>query len=632
MLHAQRGGAEGPVGAGGQGKRGVCGQERPLPNGRILPKSLRVRPGTGYLPRHRFRLFPRNAGGEMQRPPCGFHAAAVPGPPKIIEIISPAEGRLHRSERLAVPGPRALRRNIPFVRNAKQGAGAERPLQGDVRPGLLQPGRLAQAPRHADAGKKVQFVADAAEQAVHPIVAEPEPVPHNDRPLQPIRNLRIQKAHEPACAPFGRKRLVQRQVGGAQVGERVQFAGRHGHQRLPVSKSRVAPGRGYRGKLFRGNVDAVRGQYRPPPKPHDARLLRPDRSAERPLHIQIDRRPEPAARLPKVLRVPDAPAGRGVGKNHVPRREKPGFQQDERFVQDGNLPDKGSLLFADRRDVQVVDRPVAQRALRGHPEYVMLQRVGVGGADHSLSLNGHEILVQVRHVVRRGQGEFFAPCPGLAHGAYRRARGGLLPVSIRPQQVERGIAEMDDAVAARKRHAGLPRHGKRSNLREHALLAANHLFHQTVCESLARHQGFFQRNHDGREADHERFRLVRGHGQCERGVSEVLDDDGIGQRGQFQRKPPLRIRNGAVGHVLREHMRAGQQGAGCFVRHRPPDARLPGGGPGSEGERKDIEEISEHGGQGKGFRPGGPPRKPDGGQSASDAPGAMVLTAYRKIR
>ena len=412
--------------------------------------------------------------------------------------------------------------------------------------------------------------------------------------------LRIEKTDETPCAPFGRKCLAQRQVGGAKVGESVQFAHRHRHQHLPVSKSRVAPGRGYRRNLFFRDVGAVPGQQRAPAERHGTQMLRIDGDAEGALHIEVDGCPEPTGHLPEVLHVPDVPTGRRVGKNNVPRRKKPGFQQNELLVHNGNLPYKGGFLPADRGNVQVVDGAVAEHALRGHPEDIMFQRVGVSGSDHPLLLDRHEIVVQVRHVVRSGQGEFLAPRTGSTYGAYLCTvrmviAVRLVGIAIKPQQVEGGIAEMGDAFVAFEHEPGLAHHAKRRYVREHALLAVDHLLHQVGCEVLARHQYFLERDNDRGKPDDKRFRLLRGYREYTRGIPQVLDDDNIRKRRQFKYKASLRIRNGAVRHVFRENMRAGQRDFGLLVRDRPPDAYLRGSRPnGADREQEDIEDVSDH--------------------------------------
>ena len=150
----------------------------------------------------------------------------------------------------------------------------------------------------------------------------------------------------------------------------------------------------------------------------------------------------------------------------MPRREKPGFQQNELLVHDGYLPYKGGFLPADGGDVQVVDRAVAQHALRSHPEDIMFQRIGMGGSDHPLPLDRHKIVVQVRHIVRSGQREFLVPRTGSTYGAHLCAvrmviAVRLVGVAIKPQQIEGGIAEMGDAFVAFEHEPGLAHHAKR---------------------------------------------------------------------------------------------------------------------------------------------------------------------------
>ena len=90
----------------------------------------------------------------------------------------------------------------------------------------------------------------------------------------------------------------------------------------------------------------------------------------------------------------------------------------------------------------------------------------MGGSDHPLPLNGHEILVQVRYIVWRGQGEFLVPRTGSAYGAHlgaicARRTVRWVGAAIKPQQIEGGIAEMDDAFVVFEHKPGLAHHPKR---------------------------------------------------------------------------------------------------------------------------------------------------------------------------
>ena len=86
-----------------------------------------------------------------------------------------------------------------------------------------------------------------------------------------------------------------------------------------------------------------------------------------------------------------------------------------------------------------------------------------------------------------------------------------------------------------------------------------------------------------------------GTGNITRSIPEVLDDDSLRKRRQFEYKTPLRVRNGAMRHVFREHMRAEQRATGLLVQDRSPDAHLRGSRPGgADREQEDIGDVSDH--------------------------------------
>ena len=120
----------------------------------------------------------------------------------------------------------------------------------------------------------------------------------------------------------------------------------------------------------------------------------------------------------------------------------------------------------------------------------------MGGPDHPLPLNGHEVLVQVRHVCGRGSSSSHAPF-GLRRSP-RRGRHDARGPRFRPtaQQVEGGIAEMDDAFVVSSTSRVWP------TMRSDDMSANMRCLRRITCsirpdaKPSPRHQHLLQRNHD----------------------------------------------------------------------------------------------------------------------------------------
>ena len=126
VLDTQRCGPDGSGCAARQRKRGIRRPERALPDRRIGPEGVCVRPGTGHLPLYRFRLFLLDAGSEMQSPPCrspcrlrtGFAGNNRNSPVRQVSLAPKRAPRCVRTRRPAKQYPGRAKCEEEYVRQA----------------------------------------------------------------------------------------------------------------------------------------------------------------------------------------------------------------------------------------------------------------------------------------------------------------------------------------------------------------------------------------------------------------------------------------------------------------------------------------------------------------------------------